>query len=698
MDLIIDGVRWVLWILVKGCMFLIDSVYNIVRPILTFDIGTNSTIWQWWSILMIFLFVFTLLRVLAMTLKAAIDEEYVMKLSALHTFYRILAITFIVAMTPIIIKQFTAFTSIQMDVVAKYFVVENNFAQSKPRTDDKEMQKKLDKLYKEYEGMPSQIFISSASNGKYPPYQLIDINATEGGMDHWLDGIPVLDGFFNITSALIGADGDYVYFPDTTMLIFLIVEGVCGAYMFLLMAIQISQRMISIGVKILISPYPISGIVNPDDRSFGLWAKLISADLISNVLQYIILLLVMAVTSSKAVQNFGIVGQGIFFLGGMLAVLIGPGQVAQIIGGDGMGLFMTMQGFQAMSALKGLTQAAGQKGIGMLGGAAALGTYGAGRAAGLNSFGNFPGNDNSASGGTGGIGPNGGSPSPNSSGPDGAGPVNPKAFSEPPTSKQTGLAKHYGMNTDGMSKGEVSLALQQAGAGKSTWSDWGNNTGGATGTIDKGNQTYGYENTPASAVHSEVAESSNTSLGNDFSSDVSSGNTSSGNVSMLDNYDESASLHSPSGNEEFMGNTDTQASSLSGTMDSTSGISTSGKSENETPRLSRENSLARRVGDSGSLGAKAVSKVGKAAYFSAGNRLMGQKSIVRGGRYITKNTKAQNLSNLHAGINDLMRPKYREESSNMNSGRRDFSEVKDINDIEDINNFNDFNEMEEFDK
>ncbi|MFQ7011912.1 MAG: hypothetical protein ACLRTA_05125 [Clostridia bacterium] len=42
MDLVIDGVRWVLWILVKGSMFLIDSVYNIIRPILSFDIGSNN--------------------------------------------------------------------------------------------------------------------------------------------------------------------------------------------------------------------------------------------------------------------------------------------------------------------------------------------------------------------------------------------------------------------------------------------------------------------------------------------------------------------------------------------------------------------------------------------------------------------------------------------------------------------------------
>lgn len=656
MDLVIDGVRWVLWILVKGSLFLIDSVYNIIRPILTFDIGSSSIIWQWWTILMIFLFIFTLLRVVAMTLKVAIDEEYVMKLSALQTFYRILAIAFIVAMTPLAIKEATAFSSVMMDSVAKTFVIDNNFANAKPKTDNKLQQDIVDKLYKEYEGMPSQIFISSASNGKYPPYQLIDINATEGGMDHWFDGVPVIGGIFNVTSALIGADGDYVYFPDTTMLIFLIVEGVCGAYMFLLMAIQISQRMISIGVKILISPYPISGIVNPDDRSFGLWVKLISADLISNVLQYIILLLVMAVTSSKAVQNFGIVGQGIFFLGGMLAVLIGPGQVAQIIGGDGMGLFMTMQGFQAMSALKGVTQAIGHKGMSMAGGAAALGTYGAGRVLGLNSLGNFPGGN-----GPGSNNPTPGAYDPSSdpsrnpngggSGPGGARSIPPKAFNEGPTEKQAKTAAALGINIGGMSKGEASLALDKAGAGESFWSNWNKQNGGASGTIDKGNQTYGYENTPGSV------SSSGDELGHTGS--VDHRDMAARNIDVNDGLDASA------GTDALSGSTAVQQDG----MDS-------------TPRLSREGTTARRVGDSGNIGARVVSKVGRAAYYSAGNRLMGQKTVVRGGRYVYKNTRAQNLSNMHAGINDLIRPKNSQEMSDVSVQKRD---AKDLKEMEEFN-------------
>ena len=152
MDLVIDGVRWVLWILVKGSMFLIDSVYNIIRPILSFDIGSNSTVWQWWDILMMFLLMFTLLRAFTMLLKATIDEEYVWKLSGLRMIFRIIAIVFVVAMTPLVIKEFTAFTSVVMDSVPDSFVVENNFATTKPKTDNKLQQEIVDKLYKEYEG------------------------------------------------------------------------------------------------------------------------------------------------------------------------------------------------------------------------------------------------------------------------------------------------------------------------------------------------------------------------------------------------------------------------------------------------------------------------------------------------------------------------------------------------------------------
>jgi len=298
-----------------------------------------------------------------------------------------------------------------------------------------------------------------------------------------------------------------------------------------------------------------------------------------------------------------------------------------------------------MSALKGVTQAIGHKGIGLAGGAAALGTYGAGRMVGLNSLGNYSGRggpdpSNPMSGiYDPGSGPGGGP------GSGGAGNIPPKAFSEPHTEKQARAAKKYGVDISDMSKGDASLALEKAGMDKSYWKALNQTGGGASGTIDKSNPTYGFGNTPSS-VSTDGAYDSAMDGGSDMG---------------------------PSGMEE-----DSATASIGndGNMQSVDSADAGGI------RLSRDNTLARHVGDSASLGARAVSKVGKAAYLSAGNRLMGQKNVVRGGRYITKNTHAQNLSNMHAGINDLIRPKQTDVLSSMSAEKRD---VQDMREMEDFN-------------
>ena len=147
------------------------------------------------------------------------------------------------------------------------------------------------------------------------------------------------------------------------MLIFLIVEGLCGAYVLTDGDTDITEDDLHRGQDPRYL-YPISQDHQSGRQGFGLWVKLISADLISNVLQYHPCCLSWLSHLLKRYKTSASSARGIFFLGGMLAVLVGPGQVAQLIGGDGMGLFMTMQGFQAMSALKGVTQAIGQKGSG----------------------------------------------------------------------------------------------------------------------------------------------------------------------------------------------------------------------------------------------------------------------------------------------------------------------------------------------
>lgn len=659
MDQIMDGIRWILWMLCKTCFFFIDGIYNIIKPILTFDIGANTTMWKWWAILCALIGFFTFIRMFTMFLKAGVDEDYAMKLNPMNAITRLIAIAVVLSLMPITLKYFTSLSTAFMSNASQMFKVTENFANNIIKTGNAEKDKKLKEIYEQYDGMPSQIFIAASSEGKYPPYPLIDINTTEGGLDNLVGGIPIIGGVLDFASGVFGMDGSYVYYRDTTQLIILIVEAVCGAYLFILMAMQISQRIVSIGIKILMSPIPISGIINPDDRSFGLWIKLLSADLISNFLQYLILLFVMMLTSSKAVQNFGILGQTIFFLGGLLAVLVGPGQVAQLIGGDGMGLFQTMQGFQAISTLKGLTKAGGSAAAGLIGGGAALGIYGAGRASGLHSLGN--GAKGSPVGGPGaGPGMNYGSDNPDGGGgmgPSGngqggnTGSIPPKAFSEPATEKQIKTAQEkYGLDVSNMSKGEASLALDKEGFGKSYWHDATNTKGfdgftGSTakGTIDSGNKTYGFDNAGASTSgYYEDAEGAHAGYAID------------------DGYDNSG-IDSDGGTAE--------------------GTGSSGNATKEPPRLSRENTFARRVADNPNMGVRAASKAARSMYFASGNRLMGQKTVVRGGRYISKNTKAQSLSNLRAGISDLRNPAVNEKDLSGTS-RRDDKDLRDLNRFE----------------
>lgn len=616
MDLMIKGVRWILWLLCKGCFFLVDSIYNIIRPIVTFDIASNEMMWQWWGGICLFIGVFVFIRIIAMFLKAGIDEEYRLKKDPVHIIVRVGAIMVVVIMMPMIVKYFTASSSYFIDKMGSIFGVKESFAYEERYTGNAEVDEQIKKIYDAYDGMPSQLLLSSATNGTYPPYQLININETKGGMDSWLDGVPILGHAFDIVSGLIGADGDFQYFPDTTMLIFLIVEAFVACYLFVLMAIQIGQRMFSIALKIIMSPIPISGLVNEDDKTFSLWVKLLTADLLSNILQFLLLLLVMMIISTPAVQKMGLVAQGIFFLGGMLAVIVGPSSVAQLIGGDGMGIYQTMQALQTIQTMKGITQGALSKAGSMAGATAAMGVYGIGRMIGGKSLGQSMGG--TASGGNGGMNPfdpQGGS----GNGAGGGMSRNSNAYKKP-TEKQEKAAQARGIDIRGMNRGQVSQALENAGMKKSYWNGMKfDQAGSGKGTVADANGNYSQQN---AARGNFMDEEQN--VGVDY------GMRNNHTVGTKGN-DEAA--------ESGMDNANMQ-------------------NQNEEPfHLTREDTFARRIADKGksSRAAKLASNIGTAMYISSGNRIMGSRTVMRGGKYVNKNTKIQAMSNIKHGIQDAMK-------------------------------------------
>ena len=138
-------------------------------------------------------------------------------------------------------------------------------------------------------------------------------------------------------------------------------------------------------MKIIISPWPVSGLVNPNDQGFSTWCKLVLADFFSAYFQMVLVLLVL--TLSVTIELSNPVARIIFFIGALLGAMNAPAGIAQLLGGD-IGASAGIQQMMSLNAVgKGLGLAGA--GIGAAAGiattAAASGTYGAGRAMGMGS-------------------------------------------------------------------------------------------------------------------------------------------------------------------------------------------------------------------------------------------------------------------------------------------------------------------------
>lgn len=679
---VIEAIRWLLWLLCRASLWFMDSVFKVIKPIITLDIGENKTLWEWWGVLCLFVAFFIICRVVSMYLKATIDEDYLLKLEPMKIVGRIGAVVLVIAIMPMIVRFFTSVSSVTIDKLGELLQSKNNIIFQEKYTEDDEMNEKLKEIYEQFDGLPSQVIIQSMSEGKYPPYQLISINAKTNDDVWYIQAWNLLDRVtpysVDLLISQLGIDGDYLYFPDTTLLFIVLIESICACFMFVMMGIQVAQRIYSIGFKILMAPYPISGLVNAEDKSFSTWVRLLSADILSNVLQYLLLLFVLMLSSSKLVTDMGMISQIIFFFGGILAVLVGPNSVAQIIGGDGMGVFQTLQGIQTIGTMANLTK--GVLGaVGRIGSfAAGAGVYGAGRLMGLDSLGNPPSKpDANAAGGS--DNPD----SPSGSGGSGAMKKSDPGYYKQPTVKQLEAARWLGISgAEKMSRGQLSEALEATGQmGKSYFKGMGNVDGGANGTIAPNTGNYSMGNVGISFPIDNFGDSSASDTNSDFAGgepQASSMETNANNNDMssynMGNFGDSSASDINSdfaggepqfssigtNNGEPLASEPSQVSSISAnatSQEQSSGTTpnttdSSSNAEDSTPtKASRFSDFKSKVGNSAAFayGMNMAGRVGRSLYQASGNRIMGQRTYHKNGRYISRNTVPQLMSNIKHG-------------------------------------------------
>lgn len=345
MGWVTDIIRSLLWAVSKLFLFVNDVLFDVIERVITLNIGQYNTMWNWWNSLIAFVSLFIVFRVTKIFFKTLMDEEYRDKISYFVIVFRMVPVVLVMLLSPMVIQNV-----ISMSVHVTENISDIIGAPTKIK--------------------PSTILVTAGSEN-------LNEELREGEVAY-----VTLDDLKDINEKQSGSD-NYKFLPNYENIILVgLLAGVCAIAM-VLISLQFVARLYGLAMKVLISPIPISGLIDPNDNSFGTWVRLIVSDLVTNVAQYLMLLLVLSFSASTTVSSLGIIATAIVLIGGVFAVMKGLPELAQLIGGDVSSggalqqlatIRMAGQGFKQGMIMQGLGKAKGA-----LGTAGAGITYGLGR-------------------------------------------------------------------------------------------------------------------------------------------------------------------------------------------------------------------------------------------------------------------------------------------------------------------------------
>lgn len=351
MRLITNILRDFIWGITYAVLWLMDMVFGVTMDVATLNISDISKVWEMWAVLITLLGIFVTFRILFMALKYYTDTEGKYSFSIAGALVRALIIVILIGGMPFFTKQATG---------AGQIAIKNINLVTGAKSDT----------------MPSTLIVSSIHASVYETEE-----GTSIPKDYRIQDISINQ-----------REGDsYVFFNSLNDIFVILIVGGIAVVGFFLNALQIAQRMFSLGAKILISPIPISSLVDADSEQFSLWLKMCSSDIISNFVQILLLYLVIMVSSSTEIRLKGVWVTIVVLLGGLLTLLQGVPELSRLIGGDTSGSSIIQQFASIRQATRGgggISRTAktlakvsgGAAGTAMTAGA--IGAYGAGRALG----------------------------------------------------------------------------------------------------------------------------------------------------------------------------------------------------------------------------------------------------------------------------------------------------------------------------
>lgn len=301
MGWVTDIIRELLWMISYALLVMGDAIFDITQTVGSIRISQFNQLWVWWSILATTIAFVTAIRVVILVLKYMLDDDYQQKTNIFGTFSKVLLVSIVIAVLPFGVQTVTDAGASAVNRITA--IVSTNNASNDTK--------------------PSTIIISSIIGHSHQ----IDSN----------EGIENISINYNIEDIQINekdGEGAYQYFTTLGDLFMLLIMGAFSSIMFVLIGIQIAQRLFSLMMKVLVAPIPISGLVNPDDTSFQRWYRMIISDVVSNFAQLLLVNVVMVFSVSNLVRDKGVWVTLVVFLGGIMVCLTGIPELSSLIGGD----------------------------------------------------------------------------------------------------------------------------------------------------------------------------------------------------------------------------------------------------------------------------------------------------------------------------------------------------------------------------
>ena len=313
-------VRDFIWGMAEFALSVMDSAYSIIYNLATMKIFEFTFISQWYYTLCGLIVFFVIIRLFAMYFADLVKEDTPMqiKLTPIEVLIRIAVIALVIALTPTFFSYFTD--------IGVSFIENIDLVTSQASTMD--------------DFKPSQIILENMLPESDITIDTFEINRK--------------------------VSGEYIITLTTIFWIIALAAG--GAVAMMMIGLQITQRFIGLAYKFIISPFPISGLVNHQSQSFKQWLTLCMSDVMANGGQFLFLMFVLAINSSATLNTMltSEIAKVVFFVGSCLAVLNAPSGIAQLFGND-FGTASALQSLNSAKMLGGMVKG----GLGVAGAGAA---------------------------------------------------------------------------------------------------------------------------------------------------------------------------------------------------------------------------------------------------------------------------------------------------------------------------------------